>query len=166
MKTVYCVSFFVLLLCGTGLPDSAHTANAQTGPNWLSLDEGQVLASNDKKVLFIFVEAEWCAFCKQMKKEVFPDNDVSSLLERRFATVSIDLDSKHAIVFNGKDYTERSFAQAMDVIATPTMIFADEAGQILGETSGFYDEDRFLLLLSYLDSEQFQEMSFEEFENQ
>jgi thioredoxin-related protein len=153
-------ALLTLLLSGLGF------ANAQSGPNWLSLDEGQSLASSDKKVLFIFVEAEWCAICKRMKKEVFPDADILSLLEKRFATVSIDLDSKHSVVFNGEDYTERSFAKSMNVIATPTMIFADHEGKILGGSNGFYDEDRFLLLLSYLDSDQFQKMSFDEFEKE
>ena len=156
----------MLLLGGPGFLGGPGIANAQSAPTWLSLDEGQVLASTDKKVLFIFVEAEWCGICKRMKKEVFPNADILALLENRFATVSIDLDSKHSVVFNGKDFTERSFAESMDVIATPTMIFADQDGKILGETAGFYGEDRFLLLLSFLDSERFQEMTFEEFEKE
>lgn len=153
------VAVFVLLL-GPGI------ANGQSKPDWLSLEEGQIVASTDQKLLFIFVEAEWCGICKRMKKEVFPNADILSLLENRFATVSIDLEAKHPVVFNGENYTERSFAETMDVIATPTMIFADHEGKILGETSGFYDEDRFLLLLSYLDSSRFKELTFEEFEKE
>ena len=100
-------TFLMLFLGGPRL------SNAQSGPTWLSLDEGQTLASADNKVLFIFVEAEWCAICKRMKKEVFPNAEILSLLDNRYATVTIDLDSKHPITFNGKQYTERSFAEDM-----------------------------------------------------
>ena len=151
----------LLLVSGaTGL------AHGQPGPEpkWFSLDEGQIVASQEGKMLFIFFEAEWCAICKRMKKETFPDAEVLSLLESRFVPVSVDLDSRETVFFNEEEYTERSFAQAMEVVATPTMTFADHKGRILGETSGFYDRTRFLALLSYLDSDVFDELTFEEYE--
>jgi len=155
---------FVLLATILLLLGISGVAHGQSGPKWLTLDDGQIVASEGKKVLFVFFEAQWCAICKRMKKETFPNADILSLLENRFVPVSVDLDSKQTVFFNGKEYTERSFAKAMDVVATPTMIFADHEGEILGETSGFYDKDRFLVLLAYLDSERFHEMTFEAYE--
>ncbi len=142
----------------------AGSARGQSGPNWLSLEEGQTLASEENKILFVFVEAEWCAICKQMKKEVFPNTAILELLEGRFASTRIDLDSKHPVLFNGTTLTERSFAESMEVVATPTLIFADSDGKILGDANGFYDQERLLVLLKYLDSDQFQEVTFLEFE--
>jgi|Marorgknorr_s2lv_3_1036020.scaffolds.fasta_scaffold07810_3 thioredoxin-related protein len=99
-----------------------------------------------------------------MKKKVFPDEAVSALMLNRFIPVSVDLDSTHPVSFNGVEYTERSFAENREVAATPTMIFADHDGSILGKTSGYYNADRFLLLLRYVESDLFQDMTFEEFE--
>lgn len=151
----------IILLMLLAVSVSSH---AQSGLTWLSLDEGQTVASTEEKTLFIFVEAEWCAFCKKMKKKVFPDEAVSAMMENRFIPVSVDLDSTHPVSFNGIEYTERSFAEDREVAATPTMIFADHEGNILGTTSGYYDADRFLLLLTYVESDLFQDMTFEEFE--
>ncbi len=148
------------------LLSSPGFARAQSDPDWRTLDEGQAVASTDHKLLFVFVEAEWCGICKRMKRETFPDPDILSLLKNRFVSVSIDLDSRETVSFNGEAFTERSFAQAMKVVGTPTMIFADAEGEILGETSGFYNRGRFLLLLSYVDSDRFQTMTFDEFEKE
>jgi thioredoxin-related protein len=157
-KMLFHIATTVLLMGSNGL------AHGQTGPEWVSLEDGQNAASKDRKVLFVFFEADWCGICKRMKKEAFRDAEVLSLLESQFIAVSVDIDSKQTVFFNGKEYSERSFAQTMDVVATPTMTFADHDGKILGETSGYYDEARFLLLLRYLDSELFHDMTFEAYE--
>ena len=80
------IATILLLLGSTGF------AYGQIGPKWLSLDDGQIAASKDRKVLFVFFEAEWCAICKRMKKETFPNAEILSLLESRFVPVSVDLD--------------------------------------------------------------------------
>jgi len=145
------------------LSSSGQTA-AQSGPDWLTLDEGQTLVTANEKILFIFFEAEWCSICKRMKKKVFPNADVLVALNEGFVPVSIDLDSKLPISFNGEDYTERSFSQAMQVEATPTLVFTDDQGNILGGTSGYFDPERFLLLLDYVKTDAFMEMEFTDFE--
>lgn len=159
-KSLLRAALLLVLLTGS------HLSHAQVGMPWLTLDEGQIAASTDQKILFVFVEAEWCAFCKRMKREVFPNDAVLNLLRSRFVPVSIDVDSKSRVHFNGKTYSERSFAREMGVNATPTIIFANQDGEILGQTSGFYDTDRFLLLLNYLDSDSFKDISFDVFEKQ
>lgn len=130
---------------------------------WISLTEAQEKSVVDGKPLFIFVEAEWCGFCKQMMNSVFPEPSVTELLTDNFHPVLIDLDSRETIHFNGEVMTERNFARSMQVQQTPTTIFIDENGEVLGSQPGFMDTDELEKLLLYVLSEQFGVVPLSEF---
>jgi len=132
--------------------------------NWLTLEEAQVQTDNDGKPLFVFVEAEWCGTCKQMMNTVFPDPEISTLLTENYHPVLIDLDSQNKVHFNGKEMTERNFARTMQVQQTPTMIFIDNNGEVLGRQPGFMNRDELKILLLYVVSDQFGEVPFSEFQ--
>ena len=153
------LKFLLLVLIFT----AATAMNLDSSPEWKSMDMAQELAEQDKKPIFIFVEAEWCGLCKQMKRNVFPDGNIKKLLSEQFHMVSIDLDSKNRITFNDKEMTEREFARTMEVMATPTMIFVDYKGEEMGRRPGFMDMEGFNKLLLYVNSDQFTEVSFEDF---
>ena len=131
--------------------------------NWLSLGEAQEASADDGKPLFVFVEAEWCGICKRMLKNVFPNDAVSVPLMEKYHPVSIDLDSKKEILFNGETMTEREFARKMEVQGTPTTIFFSAEGEELGRQVGFIDTDELNLLLTYITSDQFPDVPLEEF---
>lgn len=131
--------------------------------NWVSLTEAQEKSDIDGKPLFIFVEAEWCGICKRMMNSVFPQSTITSLLTDNFHPVLIDLDSRDTILFNGEVMTERSFAKNMQVQQTPTTIFIDENGEVLGSQPGFMDTDELEKLLLYVLSEQFGVVPLSEF---
>lgn len=145
-----------------------NSAAAQSTDNsdfwdWHNLEEAQSQAESEQKKIFIFAEAEWCAYCKQMKREIFPQAKVQKLIEEHFYPVSIDIESNNAIVFNGNKMTEREFSREMRVSATPTIIFIDERGEVLGVQPGFIEEPVFISLLEYIGNNHMVEEDFEEF---
>ena len=131
---------------------------------WLSLEEAQVRSVQDGKPIFVFVEAEWCGTCKQMMNTVFPEAEISSLLTENYHPVLIDLDSQKKVLFNGDETTERNFARTMQVQQTPTMIFIDNNGEVMGRQPGFMNRDELRTLLHYVVSDQFGEIPFSEFQ--
>jgi len=131
---------------------------------WISLSEAQKQSSEDGKPIFVFVEAEWCGICKRMLREVFPTEKISTMLSDKFHVVSIDLDSKNETFFNGDSITERNFAKKMNVQQTPTTIFIDKNGDIMGNMPGFLNETELTTLLNYVLSDEFGDLSFEEFQ--
>lgn len=143
-----------------GTPSNAGNGSAV---NWLSLDEAQEKAVEDGKPLFVFVEAEWCGICKRMLNNVFPKDVVAGPLSEQYHPVSIDLDSKKEIQFNGEKMTERKFARKMEVTGTPTTIFFNAEGEELGRQVGFIDTDELERLLAYITSDQFPNVPLEEF---
>lgn len=131
--------------------------------DWISLEQAQKAASQDGKTIMVFVEAEWCGFCKQMKREVFPKEAIRSLVQKYYHTVAIDLESHQDILFNGKQMSEREFARMMQVSGTPTIFFINPEGDVLAHKVGYSSEKQFELLLNFLRSDEFGQISFEEY---
>lgn len=108
----------------------AQTDTDITSFRWYDLEEAQERAESEQKNVFIFTEAEWCAYCRQMKAEVFPKSEVQKTLQKHFYPVKIDIESDNVVTFNGEKMTEREFSHSMRISATPTMIFLDSSGDI------------------------------------
>lgn len=137
---------------------------AQPGPEWRNLESGQQDAIARDLPLFVFVEADWCGICKRMKRDVFPDPAVMEALSERFVPVRVDLDSKKEVVFNGEQYTERSYAETVGVKGTPTLMFVDVEGELIGGISGYVERDDLLLLFRYISSGAYRDMPFKDYE--
>lgn len=131
--------------------------------DWLKLEEAQEVAAADGKHIMVFVEAEWCGICRQMERNVFPDEIIQELIKNNYHPVTIDLDSKEKIMFNGQEMTEREFARRMNVSATPTILFINPDGEVLAHQIGYNPVDRFEALLRFVYSDHFGEIPFEEF---
>ena len=155
-------AFCVVLLVAASLPETA----AEDPTDWLRLDEAREHAASDGKPIFIFVEAEWCVQCRRMEREVFPQEDVKRLLEERYHAVSIDLDSREKVTLDGESVTEREFARRMEVSVTPTIFFMNAQGDVMGQRPGYVDVEEMTVLLRYVTSDSFGEISLEEFREQ
>ncbi|MFW6157371.1 MAG: thioredoxin family protein [Balneolaceae bacterium] len=141
----------------------AQTDTDITSFRWYDLEEAQERAESEQKNVFIFTEAEWCAYCRQMKAEVFPKSEVQKTLQKHFYPVKIDIESDNVVTFNGEKMTEREFSHSMRISATPTMIFLDSSGDILGVQPGFIPEEVFTSLLDYIGNNHIDEEEFEEY---
>lgn len=143
---------------------ASNTDHPVDNINWLTLTEAQKKSAIDGKPLFIFVEAEWCGICKRMMNSVFPHPTVTEILTDNFHPVLIDLDSGEPVLFNEEVLTERNFARNMKVQQTPTTIFIDKNGDVLGSQPGFMDTEELKKLLQYVLSEQFGVVPLSEFQ--
>jgi thioredoxin-related protein len=158
---VFIFSTFFLLLAGSDIVLSQETSESTF--KWYNLDEAQELARSDNKKVFVFAEAEWCSYCKQMKREIFPKKEVQGILSNNYYPVKIDIESEKRLNFNGKEMTEREFSKQMKLRATPTMIFLDDNGEVMGVQPGYLPENKFLALLEYVVSENYGKIKFEEY---
>lgn len=134
---------------------STTHSDAQGGVYWTELAHAQKSSADNSKIVLVFVEAEWCGFCKRMKRDVFPTPKISDLMGNEYYNVLIDLESKKEIIFNGERMTERDFARSMEVMQTPTIIFLNSRGEVLGRQPGYLDQDDLYKLLRYVISDDF-----------
>lgn len=149
----------------TEIPGDNSLQSGDPKTEWLDIETAQKLSKSDGSPVFLFFEAEWCGTCKRMLRSVFPQPEVHRLLSENYHTVSIDLDSRKEILFNGRKLTERDLARELEIQATPTLLFLNTTGEELGRFRGYMDSDDLEKLLVYITSDQFGELSFEEFKN-
>lgn len=154
---------FSLFFIGAGGSVANGQSSEEPSLQWIDLEQAQKKASVDGKTIMVFIEAEWCGFCKQMKREVFPKEVIHRLVRKYYHAVAIDLESRQNILFNGKQMTEREFARMMQVSGTPTILFINSVGEVLAHNVGYSPEREFELLLNFIRSDEFGEISFEDY---
>ncbi|TVQ10691.1 MAG: thioredoxin family protein [Balneolaceae bacterium] len=167
MKTILFLIF--LFFPATAFWGSNNKPPAETALDepfaWMSLEQAHIEAASTGKTIMIFVEAEWCGICKQMRKNVFPQQNIQNLVNATILPVTIDLDSREPVVFNGETMTERNFARKIRVSATPTTLFMDADGQVIAHQTGYVPADRFEALLNFIRSDDFGKMHFDDYFN-
>lgn len=152
---IFAISFF----CFTAFISVDDTASI----TWYDLKEAQQFAKeNDKKVL-IYAEAVWCTYCQKMEKEVFPQQEIIDTMAEYYYPVRVDIESDKKMEFNGEVLTGSQFARKYRVQGTPTTFFIDKEGKILGAQPGFIPPDTFRNLLTFVGSDAYQSVSFDEY---
>ena len=98
---------------------------AAGGLSWLhSYDQAVKLAKQEGKNIMVFVEAEHCPFCEEMRREVLSDPDVVKALEHSFVPVRLEIN-------------DRAIRQHFPhTSVTPTTYFVTPRGEILMDIVG------------------------------
>ncbi|TWU46757.1 thioredoxin family protein [Rubripirellula reticaptiva] len=102
------------------------------------------VAVQSGKPMILFFTGEWCVPCRIMKRTVWADKEVASVVEARFIPLLIDVNEPGASL------------EALDrykVLATPTTIIADAEGNILEQVQGSMSQSEFLAFLGATDSQ-------------
>ncbi|MDZ7695104.1 MAG: thioredoxin fold domain-containing protein [Balneolaceae bacterium] len=142
------------------LPDSSEKS---AKINWYSLEEAQNLADDSGKKVLVYLEAQWCGYCNKMESEVFPLQEVQDVMHQFYYPVRVDIDSNNTLVFKDQKLTEKEFAQKLRVSGTPTFLFINGEGTMLGKQPGFMPADVFKALLSYVGSDLYDKMKFDQY---
>lgn len=150
------------LLSAAGFSPAGNSAPA-AAIEWYGMKEAQELASNGDKKVMVYAEASWCTYCKKMEKEVFTQEDVQATIAKYFYPVRVDIESDNSLTFNGKEMTEVEFSRLMQVSGTPTFLFVNGEGEVLGGQPGFIPSDVFKALLTYVGSDAHIRISFDQF---
>ena len=131
--------------------------------NWVDLEKAQERAKAENKKVLLFMEAEWCGYCKKMYREVFPKESVQDSLHKYFYPVRIDIESKEQVVFNGSKISQQDLGRQFRVTGTPTFVFLASDGSVMGTQPGFIQAEIFDKLMAFVGSERFKDMGFKEY---
>lgn len=140
-------TFILLTTISLAQEDAATTAELPMMPEWQLYNEaGQLVKSSDflGKPLVIHFWATWCPYCKKLQpglEKLYQKYQADglqmiaiSLREDKGATPQKELDSRgitFKTLINGDDVGMNLF----NVSGTPTTIFIDKAGHVIGSTS-------------------------------
>lgn len=120
----------------------------------------------DKTGVMLFFEQEGCPFCKRMEETVFSQPDVQAYFHKHFLIYPVDIRGDVTIKdFQGKPTTEKDFAFAYRVRATPVIAFFDNSGKLIYRYTGATrDKAEFLALGRYIVSGAYKTQPFETYE--
>lgn len=90
----------ILLLTSTGFAQNKSI----TWKTWAELE--QALEDNPKPVL-VYFHAEWCAYCKKIKREVFTNKDVIEKINTDYYAVNMDIETTESITFDGVTFINK-----------------------------------------------------------
>ncbi len=88
----------LVLVFGTG-----SLLNAQE-VEWYSWEEGYAKAQEENKTMLVFVQANWCHWCKRMIDKTFNKEEVSSVINMDYIAVIFDVDKEETYTYNGKNF--------------------------------------------------------------
>lgn len=127
------------------------------------MEQAQAKAAKTGKKVMIYAEAKWCGYCKKMEQQVFPEESVQDSLHKYFYPVRLDIESNKKVKFAGKTFSQQMLARKFRVSSTPTMIFLNSDGKVIGAQPGFMRAAIFDKLLSYVGAELFNELEFKSY---
>lgn len=101
-------------------------------PKWFKdLDQAVAVAAKAGKFVFIDFYTEWCGWCKELKKNVFPSPEFRAMA-RYFVFVEINAESKPQL------------AQSYGVEAYPTCVITDGQGRLVHKIVGYKEKSEFV----------------------
>jgi protein disulfide-isomerase len=98
----------------------------------------QQLALESGKPMIIFFTGKWCVPCRIMKRTVWADGEVESVVNAGFTPVLIDL---------GEPGASSEILERYKVNASPTTIISDAEGNVLEHVQGAMSKSELLALL-------------------
>ena len=130
---------------------------------WITLEEAQEFANEERKFILLDIYADWCDLCKRMQNETYSDAQVQEVLQAYFYPVRVDSESDKTVTFLGKTYSESDLASKFGVFTLPTTIFLDPEGEPLAVQPGFIHARRFEQMLTFVGTEAFENSTFESY---
>jgi thioredoxin-related protein len=123
-------AIFVLFLSVPGFQASAQ------GIEFVhDIDSALALAQAQNKPIFIDFYTSWCAPCKVMTKEVFPEEKVGTYFNSQFINCKIQCDDNGIGVKVGEKYK---------INAYPTLMFLNAKGELIHSMAGGLSSEEFI----------------------
>lgn len=141
-------------------------AKTATHPDWfkesfLDLEEDIADAAQQKKRLVIYFWQPGCPYCSQLWEENFAKQDIVDYFRKNFEIIALNMwGDREVVSVGGNDYTEKSFADALGIKYTPTLLFFDENKKVVHRLNGYIPPKSFKLALEYVAGHHEKEQSY------
>ncbi len=139
--------------------------SGQNPVKWYSFEEAIELQKVEQRKIVIDVYTEWCGWCKRMDKSTFQKEHIANYLNEKYYPVKLDAEQKEVINFagqkfnfvdqgKGKSYHEFALAVTKGQKSYPTIVFIDEAMNIIQSIPGFRTAQEFETIMTYFGENQ------------
>ena len=129
-------------------------------PSWfkesfLDFNEDIAEAAAAGKRLMVVFHQDGCPYCNALVEQNLAQKDIEQSVRKNFDVVAINMwGSRDVATIAGKSYTEKTFAAALKVQFTPTILFFNEKGKVVLRLNGYIPPKRFKVALDYVSQKQ------------
>ena len=129
----------------------------------VTFDELPGLQQKESRPVMVYIHTDWCKYCQAMKKHMLGNNDIATLLNRKYYAVFLNAETKEDINFNGKTFKykpsgvatgRQPLAEELGSINNenpfPALCFLNERNEIIYQYGGFLSAEAFLKLLTII----------------
>ncbi|VAW91619.1 thioredoxin SoxW [hydrothermal vent metagenome] len=124
-------------------------------PKWfkqgfLNLNEDVANAAEQKKRLMLIFHQPGCPYCNALVERNLAQKDIEQKVRKNFDVISMNIWGDREIVNIGnKTFTEKTFALALKIQFTPTILFFNEQGKVVLRLNGYLPPDRFKIAINW-----------------
>ena len=132
--------------------------------SFLEFEEDVAEAAEQNRRVMIYFHQDGCPYCAKLVEENFADPQIEAFVRKHFDGITINMwGDREIVTVGGQNFTEKTFAAALKVQYTPTMLFLDEQGKVALRLNGYYPSDKFRQALKYVAQKQEKQQNFNEF---
>ncbi len=159
------VRFLIILLLQFNLatvlatevePGASLGAKISETPHWfkesfLDFEEDVAEAAAAGKRVMLYFHQEGCPYCARLVEKSFNNPEIEAYIRKHFDGITINMwGDRELVSIGGRDFSEKTFAAALKVQYTPTLVFLDEQGKTALRLDGYYPPDKFQTALKYV----------------
>ncbi len=138
-------------------------------PEWfkdsfLEFEEDVADAAAAGRRVMLYFHQDGCPYCARLIKENFTDPELKRFIVQNFDGISLNMwGDREVVSVGGRDFTEKTFATALKVQYTPTLVFLDEKGKVVLRLNGYYPPRDFHAALDYVSQKLENRLSFSQY---
>ncbi len=126
-------------------------------------DDVREAAAQNKRLMVMFHQDN-CPYCNALVERNLSQKHIEDKVRRFFEVIAINMwGDREILTVDGQTYSEKSFAEALRVQFTPTLIFFNEEGKAVLRLNGYLPPQQFETALDYVSQKKEYELPYSDF---
>lgn len=132
--------------------------------SFLDLREDIAEAKTAGRRVLLYFYQDGCPYCSKLLNDNFGNRAISTKTREHFDVIAINMWGDREVTdLDGNPVSEKTFAEALRVQYTPTLLFLDEQGRVLLRINGYFPPHRFDVALDFVAGRHESRGSFRDF---
>ena len=132
--------------------------------SFLDFNEDVAEATAAGKRLMVLFHQDGCPYCNAVVEQNLAQKDIETSVKKNFDVIALNMwGNREIATIGGKTYTEKTFAAALKVQFTPTMLFFNESGKVILRLNGYLPPQRFKVAIDYIANKQETKISYHDY---
>jgi len=119
------------------------TSNAQE-LKWYSWNDGYKFAKQENKKMLVFVQADWCHWCRRMEEKTYNNEEIRSSIQQNFVAIKFDVEQVGELNYDGNSYNAKDLISKIskdECRGIPGTLFVDVKNNTSVVEMGFRTPD-------------------------